>query len=280
MTIAVPWSPAQYDKFKQERQAPFDDALALIGSDIPNLRGAAVLDLGCGTGELTARLASHLPTANVLGIDTSPHMLERAQTLAAPPRLRFIRAAIEAIDQLGASPDLDGDQGHAGAPRWHLIFSHAALHWVPEHRRLIPRLLTRLHPGGRLVAQLPSNHGHVSHLALRELALEGPFRDALEGRLPPPSPVLATEQYATLLHEAGASDITVFEKVYLHVLPDADAVVDWMRGTAVIPWLERLPPDLHGPFVEHYRARLRAELPDRPVVFPFKRIFLAATAAR
>jgi trans-aconitate 2-methyltransferase len=134
-----------------------------------------------------------------------------------------------------------------GQPRgqqgWDLIFSHAALHWVADHGTLIPRLLSLLAPGGQLAVQAPSNHGHPSQALILELAGEEPFRSALDGwrRV---SPVLTIRQYAELLFAYGATDIVVFEKVYPHVLENADAVADWVSGTALVPYFpaRRAPP--------------------------------------
>lgn len=88
----MPWDPDQYRKFQSQRFAPFDDLFAMI--DVrPGLR---VVDLGCGTGELTARLAEQLPQSDTVGIDSSPEMLARARSLARPG-LRFEQAAIDDV---------------------------------------------------------------------------------------------------------------------------------------------------------------------------------------
>src|SRR5438445_1486073 len=155
----MPWDPDRYHQFQSERFAPFEDLVALV-----TLReGLSVIDLGCGTGELTARLAERLPGSDVLGVDSSPEMLARAQTLARPG-LRFERRAIEAV---------------RGA--WDLVFSHAAIQWVDDHAALVPRLLGLVRPGGRLAVQLPSNHAHPAHALIAEVAGEEPFRAALGG---------------------------------------------------------------------------------------------------
>jgi len=186
----MPWDPAQYERFQRERELPFNDALALVG---PLRERARIIDLGCGTGALTAKLADAYPGARVLGIDTSNEMLAQAK-----PRerdcLRFVKGALEAIDQIG--PDLFGEV--VDDPRWDLVFSHAAIHWVPDHERLVPRLFARLAPGGRLVVQVPSNHDSRAHRALLGVADEAPFREAIAGRVKE-RPTLAPVAYAELL---------------------------------------------------------------------------------
>jgi trans-aconitate 2-methyltransferase len=248
------WNPDQYHKFQQERFAPFADLVSLI-----HVReDMQVVDLGCGTGELTGRLADMLPNSDVLGIDSSPQMLERAAPLARPG-LRFAQGSIET---------LDGE--------WDLVFSHAALQWVSDHRSLIPQLFALVRPGGQLAVQMPSNHTHPSQTLIARTAGEEPFRTALGGWTRK-SPVLTIDAYAELLHTYGGTDLVVFEKVYPHVLESADAIVEWVRGTALLPYLERLPAELRESILERYRERLRARWPSGPVFYGFKRILFSAT---
>ena len=213
----MPWNPDRYHQFQAERSAPFYDLLKLINIR-PNLR---VADLGCGTGELTRRLAEALPNSNVFGLELSAEMLEKAKPFAHAG-LRFEQ----------------GDQA-ALTGQWDLIFSNAALHWSENHETLIPKLLQHLKPGGQLAVQVPSNHNHISHQVYREVAAEEPFASALNG-FNRQSPVAPIEVYAALLFEAEAQEIVVFEKVYPHILENADAVVDWISGTALVPYFERL----------------------------------------
>jgi len=250
----MPWNPDVYLKFQAERAAPFADLLALI----PVRPGLRVVDLGCGTGELTRRLADALPGSAVLGIDTSAAMLERAAAVARSG-LTFAQAALETVD----------------GP-WDVVFSHTAIHWVPDHATLVPRLLRVLRPGGRLAVQLPSNHGHFTHRLIAEVAGEAPFRAALGGWTREP-PVLGVETYAELLYAHGGRELTVLEKVYPHVLADAAALAEWTRGTALVPYLERLPLDLQEPFLARYRAGLQAHWPQGPIFYGFRRILFAAT---
>ena len=88
--------------------------------------------------------------------------------------------------------------------------------------------------------------------------------------------VLDVEEYAELLYASGGRDLTVFEKVYPHVLEDADALADWMSGTALVPYMERLPDELHEPFMDAYRELLRKRFTTKPVFFGFRRILFVA----
>jgi trans-aconitate 2-methyltransferase len=250
----MPWDPDRYHLFKRERAAPFNDLLGMIRPR----EGMQVIDLGCGTGELTARLADALPGSEVLGLDSSPEMLERAQELSRPG-LRF---------ELG-------DLREAGGS-WDLVFTHAVIQWVEDHVSLLPRLMRLLRPDGQLAVQLPSNHQHPTHLLIQETAREDPFAGALGGWIRE-SPVLGIEEYAEILHAAGGVNLSVLEKVYPHVLEDADAMADWTSGTAMLPYFERLPAEMRDPFIASYREKLRRRYPGSPVFYGFRRILFAAT---
>lgn len=252
----MPWNPDQYHKFQSQRRAPFYDLLALVDFR-PNL---TVIDLGCGTGELTRMLADSLPGSRVTGLDLSHEMLEKSAAYAREG-LRF---------EIGDQAQLSGT--------WDLIVSNAALHWTENHFSLIPRLFDRLAPGGQVCVQMPSNHTHVSQRITLETAQEEPFASTLDGWVRY-SPVLQIDQYAQLLFGCGAEDIIAFEKVYPHVLENADAVVEWISGTTLVPYFERLS-GLKDDFVAVIRRKLRQAMKGSPVFFPFKRTFISARRPR
>jgi trans-aconitate 2-methyltransferase len=219
--------------------------------------GLQVIDLGCGTGELTRRLADRLPESEALGIDASAEMLAKAEAFRRPG-LDFALGRIE-----------------QAAGQWDLVFSHAAIHWVEDHEQLTPRLLSLARAGGQLAVQMPSNFSHPTHTLILEIAGESPFREALGGwkRIPP---VLPIQRYAELLYQHGAQDIQVFEKVYPHVLKDAGALADWNAGTALVPYFERLGETLQQAFMERYRQRLSQLWPQGPIFYGFRRTLFSA----
>lgn len=248
----MPWNPEQYHKFQSERSAPFYDLLKLVQIR-PKLK---VIDLGCGTGELTRVLADSLPASQVTGLDSSTQMLEKA----APHKNSSLR-----FDH-GDLSSLSGN--------WDLIFSNAALQWCEDHEKLIPNLFSKVNSGGQLCIQMPSNHDHISHLLIRETANEQSFHKILNGfeRI---APVLPIEQYARILYEQHAINIVVFEKVYPHVLENSDAIVEWLCGTALVPYFERLGTH-QDEFVEELRSKMKSALPGSPVLYPFRRILFSA----
>jgi trans-aconitate 2-methyltransferase len=154
------------------------------------------------------------------------------------------------------------------------VFSNAALHWVDDHPELFERLTAALASGGQLAVQVPANHDHASHLAAERVAGEEPFREALGGYVRK-SPVLSPEHYAVLLDRLGYAAQHVRLQVYLHVLPEPAAVVDWVKGTLLTDYKRRLPDALYEDFVARYQELLLNELPyERPFRFTFKRVLL------
>lgn len=249
------WDPLQYERFRDERRQPFFDLLALVRPE-PAMR---TVDLGCGTGELTRILHERLGAAETLGIDRSGAMLAGADAHAAPG-LRLEQGAIEDV---------------RAEARWDLVFSNAALHWVPAHEDLFARLTAALAPRGQLAVQMPANFDHPSHRVAAEVAREAPFRDALAGAPPLERPALEPVEYAVLLDRLGYRVQHVRLQVYGHHLQSRDEVVEWVKGTLLTAYRERLGEALHERFVESYRERLRAALADtRPFFFTFKRLLL------
>jgi trans-aconitate 2-methyltransferase len=251
------WDPEQYERYHDERSRPFFDLLALVRPRA----GMRVVDLGCGTGELTRLLHRQLQARETVGIDSSEAMLGRSGA-RVEGGLRFERGDIAEF---------------APGPRYDLVFSNAALHWLPGHAALLARLSSALSEGGQLAVQVPSNYDHPSHTVAAEVAGEAPFREALGGRVRAQPGVLAPETYALLLERLGYREQHVRLQVYGHRLAAREEVVEWVKGTLLNDYKRRLPPELFARFLARYRERLVPRLEEgRPYFFTFKRILMWA----
>lgn len=241
------WNPEQYEQFKNERKQPFRDLLALVEPK-PGMR---VVDLGCGTGELTRELHQHLSAHETIGIDNSDAMLLRSSAFGGD-MLRFEKGDIEAF--VNDRP-------------FDLIFSNAALHWVPDHATLFKRLAGFLTSEGQLAVQMPANDDHLSHTIAAETAASlgvEPRRDFL---LPP-------QQYSELLYELGFRRQHVRLQVYGHVLESSRDVVEWVRGSLLTDYERRLGGRFPQ-FLEEYTKKLIEKLGDRrPYLYTYKRILI------
>src|SRR5262249_18297226 len=210
--------------------------------------------LGCGTGELTHELHRRLRARTTLGIDSSPAMLERAAAYSGDG-LRFELANIT---------------GFAAREAYDLVFSNAALHWLPDQEELLGRLTGAIRPGGQLAVQVPANHDHPSHVVAAEVA----EHFGIAGRR---SPVLAPEAYAAVLDRLGCPEQHVRLQVYVHHLASRDDVVEWVKGSLLTDYQKRLPAERFDEFLARYRERLLPQLSDaRPYLFTFERILFWA----
>lgn len=258
--MSTAWSPEQYLKFAQPRLRPALDLMARLTFEAPRPR--AIVDLGCGTGSITALLAARWPEADVTGIDSSAQMLAKAA--ADAPGLRWVEAS---VDAWAASAPVD------------LLFSNAALQWVGGHDRLFPHLAGQIARGGVFAVQMPRNHQALSHTAITALARSDRWRDRLEPLIRE-TPVHRPGDYFTWLQPFG--DVDIWETEYLQVLRGPDPVKEWTKGTFLRPFLQALDPVDAQAFEDAYAAALRPGYParaDGTTLFPFKRLFIVLRRA-
>jgi trans-aconitate 2-methyltransferase len=251
----VRWDPTQYLRFADDRGRAFVDLVARV-------QGGArtVVDLGCGPGTLTPVLRERWPDAEVVGVDSSPEMVERARVEDTDPRSRY-----ELADVAAWAPEGQVD----------VITSNAMFQWVPDQEAVLRRLAELVVPGGSIAVQVPNNADAPSHALMREVAGRPRFAEHAAGVLG----VRGTgpEVYLALFADLGWS-CDAWETTYLHVLQGEDPVLEWVRGTGLRPILQALPDGVREEFVEEYRLELRRAYPRRPfgTVLPFRRTFAVA----
>lgn len=250
------WNPQQYLKFGGERLRPAHDLLARVALETPR----HIVDLGCGTGTVTALLRARWPGAQIVGVDNSQAMLERAR--AALPDVAW---ELDDLAQWKAAAPVD------------LLVSNAALHWLEDHATLFPRLLSNLHPGGVLAVQMPAQHEAPSHRIGYDLAESARWRDRLQ-RLVRRRPILEAHEYYSLLRRQVSSlDLWVTE--YFQTLTGDNPVAEFTKGSFVGEWLSALTADEARDFEADYRQQIAAAYPacsDGVTLFPFRRFFLIA----
>lgn len=253
------WNPAAYARFRDLRLRPALDLLARIG-ELPQ---GAVVDLGCGNGAAGPALAERFgPDRRIVGLDSSPNMIEAAR-------------AKHCYDML-----VEADAG-AWVPEEKpaLIFSNAALHWLPGHEVLFPRLAGFLAPGGMLAVQMPRQYGAPSHRFLRDFAAEMyPDRFALGDWT---APVSAPVEYHRMLSPLGSAD--VWETDYVQRLETSGSghpVRRFTESTVMRPYLDQMSRAEADAFLQRYEQALAAAYPaeaDGSVLFPFRRLFFTLT---
>ena len=251
------WNAAQYLKFEDERTRPSRDLLA----QIPLADARRVVDIGCGPGNSTELLVERWPQAAVIGIDNSADMLRQARERL--PGHSFIEANIA---QWAPPENTD------------VLFANAIFQWVPGHLKQLQRLLGALSPGGVLAVQMPDNLDEPAHVLMREVAQLEPWRKTLaetarvRDSLPKPG-----GYYDTL--RPLCSRLEIWHTIYNHVLDDATAIVEWVKGTGLRPFVDPLDPPERKAYLAEYTARIAASyLPqaDGKVLLRFPRIFIVA----
>ena len=253
------WDHTQYLKFADARTRPAAELLARV----PLMAAEHVVDLGCGPGNSTELLRARWPAAQLIGVDSSADMLQRARQVL--PDARFVQADV---------------QRYAPPHACDVLFANAVLHWLPDHARLVPRLFGELRPGGVLALQMPDNVHEPSHALMREVsARHGLAPEALQGR----ADVHAPEFYYDLLApRAAAQGVDIWRTRYEHVLPDAAAIVEWVKGTGLRPYLEALPEAARAAFLQDYTREIARAYPARVDglrLFSFPRLFVVAVRA-
>lgn len=249
------WNPEQYQKFTKERNEPFYDLVKLITPQ-KNMR---IVDLGCGTGHLTQALHDTLRAKKTLGIDSSESMLRESSSIQVP-NLTF---------------EKDNIEDFAAKEKFDLVFSNAALQWVPDHHKLFKQISHFLEPGGQVAIQVPANFDYPTHLIAQEIAGESPFAEVLQEKLQ--RSVLKIEEYSLLLNQLGFKQQLVRCQVYGHTLESTAGVIEWVQGSLLTFYRSQLSPALYQTFCKNYRERIFAHFGNQsPFFMPFKRILIWA----
>jgi trans-aconitate 2-methyltransferase len=247
------WNPSQYEKFKKERELPFYDLLQMIKPKT----GMRIVDLGCGSGPLTAVAHKKFAARETLGLDSSSEMLKQA-----PPNVEGLRFALGDINAV----ELEG--------KYDLILSNAAFHWCADHKKLFAKLAAHLSADGQMAIQVPANEEYPTHRLAEEIAHKEPYYSAM-GKSTRPCNVLSGEEYAVLMHDLGFKSQLVIYRIYLHVLPSPENVIEWVKGSLLTFYEARLGASLYESFLKDFSSRLLAVLPKRsPFPFAFKRLFI------
>ena len=250
------WKPEAYLRFEKQRTQPAIDLVRRIEIKSPE----RILDIGCGPGNSTAVLKDRWPEADVTGLDRSPAMIAKAKQ--TDKNVRWICT--------DASDDLSG-QG-----RFDIVFSNAAIQWMPDHERLLANFFALLKTGGTLAVQAPDTSRMPIHLALLELAGSAKWNLKLKSRT---YTVFSAPYYYDIL-SVLTSDFDLWETRYYHVMETHHALVEWYGGSGLRPYMEALDTQSDkDAFLADFEDTLRDVYPvqrDGYVLFPFHRVFFIA----
>ena len=247
------WNPIQYEKFLKDRTQPAVDLANRLLSVSPE----SILDLGCGPGNSTKVLKDKFPNAKIIGADNSDEMLAKARELY--PDIEFIN--------LDANGDL-----HEVNEKFDVVFSNACIQWLPNHKELLPKLMTLLTQNGVLAIQIPMQREHPVHIIINELVQTEKWKSKLTPRQ---YNNLTTEEYHDVLSEIS-DDFEIWETTYCHRMPDYESIIEWYKGTGLRPYLEQLSESDRDDFVGDVYRELKQRYKiqkNGDILFRFPRLF-------
>jgi trans-aconitate 2-methyltransferase len=257
MEVDMVWSAEQYLKFEDERTRPARDLL----SQVPLDKITNGYDLGCGPANSTELLTDRFGLNVITGVDSDNDMLEKA-------RLRLPNTEFEKADLATWQPSQPAD----------LLYANAVFQWIPDHLSVLDRLMDRLKPGGVLAVQMPDNLAEPTHIAMEETGNAGPWSAAFEGaklqRAQLPKPSAYIERLSP-----KASRVDVWHTIYNHPMANAQAIVEWVKGTGLRPYLNAAGAQNREAFLADYTQRITAAYPpmaDGRLLLRFPRLFVVA----
>ena len=245
------WNPSLYLQYASERTRPAAELLSRVA--LENAR--TVVDLGCGPGNSTTLLHQRWPSARIIGVDSSPNMLNEARK--ALPDCHFVEANISKF-----RPEQSFD----------LLYANASLQWVPDHYELFPQLVSLLNYNGVLAVQMPDNWQEPTHVLMREVAYEQGYPD--RGRTPLPG----VHAYYDILTEAGC-DVDIWRTTYYHIMESHQSIIDWVSSTGLRPWLQELSESEQRNYLARYHVLLQEQYPlqeNGNILLAFPRLFIVA----
>lgn len=254
------WNPKNYSQFLDLRTRPARDLLAAI----PNsFHPKTAYDLGCGPGNSTILLKNRWPQARVIGLDSSPAMLEEAKT--SYPDITFVQGNIA---QLALTEKID------------CLFANASLQWLDEHETLIPQLLQWINPGGVFAVQMPNNFHSPSHQAAISVLQNNPAWRPFLAKLRYgvlTEPLYKLPAYYDLLVKSRVNSLQLWETEYFQEMADHRGIFDWVKGTGLQPVLSMMDADTQIQFANAYINTVSKKYPlqaNKKVLLPFRRIFM------
>jgi trans-aconitate 2-methyltransferase len=257
------WDAALYAENTAHHRRYDDDVLRgvhLAATD-------AVLDLGCGVGDFTARLAGLVPAGRVLGVDADPDMIAVARARNTARNVEFTVCPAQRLS------------GVADAGGYAAVVSVAMLHWAPaaDHPAILGNIRRALRPGGLFRAQF-GGHGQVAAV---QAVLDDTAAAHGGGTAPWFFPTPA--RYRALLAGAGLDPASGWVELITQrrEFPDGTAFLGWLRSQALNAYEPTLAPAARRAFRAEAEERALAELPnaDGSYDLDFIRLDLLAHAA-
>lgn len=204
-----------------------------------------ILDLGCGDGGLTARLAELVPRGRVLGIDASVGMIAAAREhRGSAANLAFSLADINALD-------FDSE--------FDIVFSNATLHWVKDHEPMLRSLYRSLKPGGVLRVNFAADGNCSRFFQVIRQAMDQPSFAPYFPHFDWPWFMPAIDEYSALVARLPFAEVRVWGENADRYFPDEEALIRWIDQPSLVPFLRSVPDNAKEQFRSWVIARAIAD---------------------
>ena len=255
------WNPDLYLKFEKERTLPAKDLISRI--EIVNPK--KILDVGCGSGNSTHELKKIWPNAEIIGIDNSKAMIEKARSLYDDTRF-ILQDATEDLSYLG---------------KFDIIFSNASIQRIPDHENLIKSLYDLLEDNGVLAIQLPLVDEVRAQQALYELEHVKKYKQYLDNKSIRFNTKSKEFYYDILSSLFKPESIYIWSTTYTHAMDSLDDILKWYESTTLVPYFDAFPnEEIISNFKNNFYIKLKNVYFPRPngsVLFDYERLFLVAS---
>ncbi len=250
------WNSEQYLKFKNQRTQPALDLVNRIKLYRPN----NILDIGCGPGNSSKVLRDAFPNARILGIDSSENMIKKAKET-------YLDIDFKVMDISDDSHNLNN---------FDIIFSNACLQWVDNHRKLIPMLFSKLNKNGVLAVQIPMNSQETLFKIVDKTIREDRWNFSSISF--EPNTTLSGSEYFDILSSL-TDKFDIWETVYYHNMPSIEAMIEWIKGSRLNPYLNALNNTDAQKLIQIITERASdayIKQENGEIIFKFKRFFFTA----
>ena len=251
------WNPELYLKFDKERTQPSLDLVSRINFENPK----RIIDVGCGPGNSTQILSKRWHDAIITGVDNSPAMIEKARRDFPNQQWKILDASKDEIEG-----------------KYDIIFSNAAIQWIPDHFNLFKKFHKILSNKGLFAVQIPLFFNMPIGKSIARIAKDHRWSFKTEEVIKLFT-IHNSSTYYNYLSELFTS-VEMWETDYMHIMDSHFSILEMMRSTGLKPYLNKLESDaLQKKFEDEVYKNIKNDYPlqkNGKVLFPFKRLFFIA----
>ncbi|GCC11046.1 trans-aconitate 2-methyltransferase [archaeon] len=233
---------------------------------LPIRNNENILDIGCGTGNLTLKMAGIVNNGYVTGIDSSPLMIKKAKEMAESILVKNIRFLVMDAGDINFNRQFD------------MVFSNSAIHWIKESEKLLKSIKAALKQRGHIGLQFPLLNSSHPLISIASKVIESLKLEDYYNSWDFPWFVPALEEYEALLSNLGFKDINIQQIENTFKFRSAAAALDFLDSVGLVLFSEPLPSERKILFREEFMKTLKELTSKNGLEFTFQRLFVFANA--